>query len=538
MKRHNEAKWRRLVREGRLREVTAWKKRGLAGPYRLESGEMGGTLDVLKQYVAPDGEKPTHFIHFGRIEEKDVAPVKKPAASWSAQEKPDPTKGPAKFVPRTARLSKHGPQFKFGVNLTSQYNTPLGIYAYPLTEEIFRQVQDGTLPFAQDEPFILLFKVTDRAPILYTSEELPEDEYNEYLERLFSDEVIESERRARDVRAQRGAGRVPSLDWMLQTAEDVEGHETPSAAPSVQAKERDADGFYSSIRYAAVGQRHGHLWALVRAAAGDDPARWTMLFRKLGIGGIVDDVGHRFIHENEPYQAVFFTKRDPEENLELVEVLPNTETVKNIERRRNMEKTREFRKLALKIFKWVNPIPGYRVDKAVLDNLVSHIALRDPWDMLDPGSKSSGTDLEEALITLKEEGPAVVTQFLVQTYSRGSLLEISNDWREWSRKMWDSGLSSQEIDDLPATAAHHKTLQEMREWHNWEPTDAQAKRLSDNPRLGKQMVSHIKTIVDNEVAKHRDMLRHTLEQAPSAASRPPRRPAPFGLGHVADGSEE
>ena len=40
----------------RVNESTAWKKRGLAGPYRLKSGEMGGTLDVLKQYVTPDGQ--------------------------------------------------------------------------------------------------------------------------------------------------------------------------------------------------------------------------------------------------------------------------------------------------------------------------------------------------------------------------------------------------------------------------------------------------------------------------------------------------
>ena len=101
----------------RVDEITAWKKRGLAGPYRLKSGEMGGALDILKQYVTPDGQKPTHFIHFGKVEEGELEPAQPRRALTLAdlekdreREKPiyigrqigelvpDPTLGPVQWL--------------------------------------------------------------------------------------------------------------------------------------------------------------------------------------------------------------------------------------------------------------------------------------------------------------------------------------------------------------------------------------------------------------------------------------------------------
>ena len=153
--------------------ATAWKKRGLAGPYKLKSGEMGSTLDALKQYVTPDNEKPTHFIHFGGVGHRDT--------------RPDPKLG---------ELDR-GPQFKFGINPRSNYNTPTGIYSFPLSEEIYRQLEMGSLPFAQDEPFILLFKPKETLPIIYTSEDIPDDEYKDYIEDLFSQDMIDTELKGR-----------------------------------------------------------------------------------------------------------------------------------------------------------------------------------------------------------------------------------------------------------------------------------------------------------------------------------------------------
>ena len=61
------------------------------------------------------------------------------------------------------------PQSKVGVNPQSRYDTPNGIYTYPLTPEIFRTLVDGRIGghgFAQKSPFVGLLKPKDYSKIL------------------------------------------------------------------------------------------------------------------------------------------------------------------------------------------------------------------------------------------------------------------------------------------------------------------------------------------------------------------------------------
>jgi hypothetical protein len=46
---------------------------------------------------------------------------------------------------------------KLGINPKSNYSTPIGIYAYPLTKEYYKKLINFTLPFAGDQPHIQLF---------------------------------------------------------------------------------------------------------------------------------------------------------------------------------------------------------------------------------------------------------------------------------------------------------------------------------------------------------------------------------------------
>jgi hypothetical protein len=61
------------------------------------------------------------------------------------------------------------PQSKVGINPQSRYDTPNGIYTYPLTPELFRTLVDGRIGghgFAQNAPFIGLLKPKDYSKIL------------------------------------------------------------------------------------------------------------------------------------------------------------------------------------------------------------------------------------------------------------------------------------------------------------------------------------------------------------------------------------
>jgi len=471
--------------------ATRWKEEGLEGPYPLESGEMGGTLDVLKQYVTPDDEKATHFIHFGGVKERDVTAVKK-GMKGAVNTYTDKKLGPAKSVTAPNRQSKHGPQFKFGVNPSSQYNTPYGIYSYPLNQSIFRQLADGTLPFAQNEPYILLFKVMEELPLIYTSQDIPDDEYKEYIQKLFSDEMLESEREARYKRGRKWEKKRrqhfgdlggadprpydPPLDFLRKAnhqwqqprppwrSQPYAPGETPHPRdlPIVRQTEHETDQYMTSaLKGSYTKTNSAYLWGIVRAAAHEDPIRWNIMMRKLGIGGVVDDLGTGHIHPSEPVQAVFFTKRDPDQNLKLVEVLPNTHTKKKIDRREQQVQQREIRDLVKSLITEVHPDPKFKVTQEFIASLISYIGLRDDEWLFNP---STQTDLRETIISLKEEGLPIITEYIIHSYANGTLMELSNAKIEWEHKMRKLGLLPVrlDIDNHPTTAFHHKTLGALR----------------------------------------------------------------------------
>jgi len=496
------------------------------------------TLDVIKQYVTPDGSVPTYFMHLGGIREKDVEPVKKQAASWSNQKKPDPKVGPAKFVSATSRQSKHGPQFKFGVNPTSTYNTPFGIYAFPLTQEIFSQLKDGTLPFAQNEPYILIFKPAENLPLIYTSQDIPDDEFAEYVEKLFSDEFLDPEFASREAKIKSYRAKHPSFAplpaWIGQSTKWLQkGKEQRDAIPTrewnpswfrnlelVRQSNWESRDYLASVK--GVKSNSGYLWNLARKASGGDPFRWGSILRKIGIEGIVDDAGTRHIHPQEPVQAVFFAKRGAERNLELQEVIPNTHTSKKITRRRGVEKQREVRMLVKDLAKKLHPDPRYRVDAEVIENIIHQIIMQDDDWLLNPSAASDLTDTEEAVIELKSRGSAVLTAFFIRSYSKGSSLEVSNNMHAWEEYMYyDANYSSEAIDSHPVKKAHHKVLETLRDQGHYY--------VFDDPSIPEDMIMQDEVIkimrnhivekfkeIDDIVEAHRKM---TTENRPEAVNR-------------------
>jgi len=194
-------KWRHFLTEKKkaLNEMPrAWKKKGLAGPYRDPKTQEPTDLEgILANYVEPDGVEPENFIHFSGFEAaEDIEPVKAPKGLPFERTKKfrpgygtltDPSIGPWQSVPAEERGSRQQPtQFKFGIKPTSGYNTPLGIYAYPLNNKIYADLFAGAIPYASDRPYVLLFKTEPGATILYTSQDIPQDELNDYLKTLFT----------------------------------------------------------------------------------------------------------------------------------------------------------------------------------------------------------------------------------------------------------------------------------------------------------------------------------------------------------------
>lgn len=169
---------------------------------------------------------------------------------------------------------------KLGINPKSDYNTPLGIYSYPITyviDQLGDKKATHKLPFAGDSPYINFFKARGNIINIY---EIDIDEVEPYFDKIIKYVVEQSSLSPEDVNQR------------------------------VQELIQDTDSFDYPGR---------KLWYVTRKVAAEilssvwktkTPIAWNKLFRGIGIDGVVDiydTSGAGIIHKNEPTQAVFFS---------------------------------------------------------------------------------------------------------------------------------------------------------------------------------------------------------------------------------------
>ena len=163
---------------------------------------------------------------------------------------------------------------KLGINPKSKYDTPLGIYAYPLSY-VLREIGEydspkHVLPFAGAAPFVNVF--TADSPRVVHIPDITSADVNTYVATL---------KRA-----------------------------FPSHADFIGASIGDSE------RHALDQRPGGRLWYITKVLADrlakgtstKPPVMWNKIFRTLGIDGVVDSDGDGVIHRNEPTQAVFFRR--------------------------------------------------------------------------------------------------------------------------------------------------------------------------------------------------------------------------------------
>lgn len=184
---------------------------------------------------------------------------------------------------------------KLGINPQSKYNTPIGIYSYP-ADYVYNRAGDresmSELPFAGDAPYVNIFKSTGN---ILTISSMKIDNtlmgYYEELRRVMSP-------------FEKGEMRGGYMHY-----------------------EEFVDKFASeSDKEAKVDTPGGHFWYVTMKCADviskrrgiAKPIAWNWIFRQLGIDGVLDE-GEDIIHENEPVQAVFFSK----ENIEVLDRVEN-----------------------------------------------------------------------------------------------------------------------------------------------------------------------------------------------------------------------
>jgi len=177
------------------------------------------------------------------------------------------------------------------INVRTRYNTPVGLYCYPIipllkkktklsnTKEI-RDMSDsdfftrGIFPFASENKLYYLFHISDTSDVLYTSDD-SKDKIMKYINRIkdlykdnprvisICDEYIKTNRQYSNFLGTSKEGVWGFWLMIYAIGEVVRSHKKLS-------------NFFSNLVY------------------------------KIGIKGFVDDLGLGMIHKNEPLQAVFF----------------------------------------------------------------------------------------------------------------------------------------------------------------------------------------------------------------------------------------
>ena len=198
---------------------------------------------------------------------------------------------------------------KIGVNPKSTFNTPLGIYCYPLKEAWinykigYNQSLDG-IPYAADRPYIWILEVKDKNSFIedmyscYGSNKFDKDQvvllniFIEYKMNLFEkglNRVIHSKENLEQMEA----------DYKNDIADEWEKLFENSLAT---AKEKNpVMSFWNLTRNLAIlltKQKD----VVVTAT------KWNWLLRQCGYSGFADKRGRGYIHPSEPCQAVFLSK--------------------------------------------------------------------------------------------------------------------------------------------------------------------------------------------------------------------------------------
>ena len=117
---------------------------------------------------------------------------------------------------------------KVGINVRYSYTYPFGIHAYPLDATLLAEVESGTVRFAGDRKYIHILVPTHPSLVLRSSE--------------------------------------------------VTGSDVVAYAAELGVEPPDATG--------SDGDR---LMKAAKAAAGGDPVRWGLVFRKIAVDGYVDE---------------------------------------------------------------------------------------------------------------------------------------------------------------------------------------------------------------------------------------------------------
>lgn len=186
---------------------------------------------------------------------------------------------------------------KVGINPMSKYQTPIGIYTYPITPEIIMGHTQKQLPFAGDEKYISVVQATvfgSKVCLFDDDGSYGADYERDYTKLL---EFLEGGYDGDDCKG-----------FLAAAAEAA--YEPQDPASRIWNQSRWVAGAEAFMRTGTVTYGLGEIRQ--RMLGGKDikglPVNWNYVLRKVLGYEVIIDLGGGIIHANEPTQALFLSK--------------------------------------------------------------------------------------------------------------------------------------------------------------------------------------------------------------------------------------
>lgn len=285
---------------------------------------------------------------------------------------------------------------KIGINPQSEYNTPLGVYAYPL-KEMYNDIEQDQIPFAGDQPWIQVLKSTHATELSkYSDGDLATDISK--LKHLFGSQIKLNNMAKIAIRSDYSDKDDELLLKSLHTNKpfDEMGRRERQEA-LIQQMNHDGSAFdymvklwsekaipanlacskfWNITRNIAIELgshklRHRYVTGLLEpdiVMTKPESLMWNKIFRMLGYVAFSDKKGIGLIHPNEPISAVFLTPSS----------YTHIATVRNVQKTRTPRGYRRVRELTHSLERAKNDISHYRSGK--LDKFESGIEVEKAYE--------------------------------------------------------------------------------------------------------------------------------------------------------------
>ena len=278
---------------------------------------------------------------------------------------------------------------KIGINPQSKFNTPLGVYCYPL-REMWNLIETGKttsdLPFAGDRPYVWILRSKNKNFINDMYKDYGSDNFDKDVKTLKKiwnrDNKYIIDLRNKELEKRRDYN-TKKLYFYDEGSRDYNNFLIILKDIENEIKKNNSDYLWDEIyedglKSAREKNSISSFWNVTRLVslhltkdkeAISSITKWNSILRECGYSGFADKSGKGYIHPSESTQAVFLTR----DAFEVIDKIPNRDHKENSA---SAVITDLLNQGTAKAFKSVYSIIKNIKDKELLENVLSYLLYR------------------------------------------------------------------------------------------------------------------------------------------------------------------